>query len=238
MEHRQWLESAAAELGIPLQPHQLAQFARYYERLVEVNKTMNLTAITEEKDVYIKHFYDSLTLAPLLPAESIQSLIDVGTGAGFPGIPLKIAFPHIRLTMLDSLNKRVTFLRELAEDLGLEGVEAVHGRAEEAGRQPRFRESFDVATARAVARLNVLSEYCMPFVRVGGIFAAMKGADVLEEISEAQSAISRLGGGSIRDELLSLPEGKGDRHILLVQKNKPTPKKYPRRPGIPAKQPI
>jgi 16S rRNA (guanine527-N7)-methyltransferase len=238
MDISQLLREQAAPLGITLTDEQLDQFAMYYERLVEKNRVMNLTAITQRDDVYIKHFYDSLLLAAVVPIDQINSLIDVGTGAGFPGIPLKIAFPHLRVVLLDSLNKRVSFLAELVRELRLDKVETIHGRAEEWGRRTGYREAFDLATARAVAKLNVLAEYCLPFVRVGGSFVAMKGPDVTEEQREGKTALQRLGGGEIADHPFTLPKEKGTRHLLVIPKRANTPKAYPRKPGTPAKQPI
>lgn len=239
MDYRNWLGGQAREyLGLELNGEQLDQFGRYYQRLVEGNRRLNLTAITEEKDVYIKHFYDSLTLTVRLPVTQLESVIDVGTGAGFPGIPLKIAFPHLQVVLLDSLNKRISFLQQLTEELGLTGVECVHGRAEEVARRRQYRESFDLATARAVAWLNVLAEYCLPFVRVGGWFTAMKGPDISEEIEESNRAVEKLGGADVDPVSLSLPQGLGERHLLMIRKESPTPKTYPRKPGTPSRKPI
>lgn len=233
-----WLQKEAAGLNIHLSSEQLARFARYYEILAEKNKVMNLTAITEEKEVYIKHFYDSLTLARVVDLHTVKSLIDVGTGAGFPGIAVKIAFPHLHLVLLDSLKKRVTFLQEVVQELGLKQVECIHGRAEDLGKQQKYRQAFDLATARAVARLNVLAEYCLPFVRVGGSFVAMKGSDISEETEEARPALRILGKATLEITSFALPENRGRRHLLLMKKRKPTPGAYPRKAGIPAKQPL
>lgn len=237
-EYSHWLRQESQRIEIPLSSKQLEQFSYYYKRMVETNRQFNLTAITEEEEVYIKHFYDSLTLATKVPFTQIQSMIDVGTGAGFPGIPLKIAFPHLRLVLLDSLQKRISFLTELVEELGLPDVQLIHGRAEEVGHQSDLREAFDLATARAVAKLNVLAEYCMPFVSVYGYFVAMKGKDVQEEIAEAQPALQRLGRGKLSTHAHLLPKGHGERHLLLVRKGAKTPKNYPRRPGIPTRKPL
>jgi 16S rRNA (guanine527-N7)-methyltransferase len=235
---REWLATAAKELGIDLSDRQLDQFAIYYDLLIETNKKMNLTAITDPLEVYIKHFYDSLTVAKACSLNHVATLIDVGTGAGFPGIPLKIAFPHLRLVLVDSLQKRVRFLDEVAARCGLAEVTCIHGRAEELGQNPSYRESFDLVTARAVARLSVLAELCLPFARVGGMFIAMKGPSVEEELSEAQKALDLLGKAKVQNTSLALPENQGERNLLAIQKQKPTPKKYPRRPGIPQKEPI
>ncbi|OYD08191.1 16S rRNA (guanine(527)-N(7))-methyltransferase RsmG [Paludifilum halophilum] len=238
MDYRYELGEQMSKWGLHLSDEQWDRFALYFRRLTETNQKMNLTAITEEKEVYIKHFYDSLTLVSRLPMDEIDSVIDVGTGAGFPGLPLKIAYPRIRLVLLDSLKKRIVFLKELAQELELEDVETIHGRAEETARDPLFRERFDLATARAVAKLNVLSEYCFPFVRVGGRFVAMKGPDVETEVQGAKRAVQRLGGGGIHTVSFSLPEEMGNRNILILPKENPTPKAYPRKPGTPLRQPL
>lgn len=234
----EWLRQQVNPWGISLSDQQLKQFDQYYECLVEWNRVMNLTGITEEKEVYVKHFYDSLTLAKVIPFQSLESMIDVGTGAGFPGIPLKIAFPHLKVVLLDSLKKRVGFLEEVCKQVGLIDVECIHGRAEEFAHKKEFRQSFDLATARAVAKLNVLSEYCLPFVKVGGVFVAMKGTDVSGEIIEAKNALHKLGKASIDQVKLSLPEEMGERHLLVMKKSDNSPKQYPRKAGMPTKQPI
>ncbi|WP_124728585.1 16S rRNA (guanine(527)-N(7))-methyltransferase RsmG [Staphylospora marina] len=238
MNLNEWLREEARAYGVELDDRQLGQFSMYLDMLTETNKVMNLTAITEPREVYVKHFLDSLSPAKAVNFGEVGSLIDVGTGAGFPGIPLKIAFPSLKVVLLDSLNKRVGFLREVTEKLGLEGVECVHGRAEEAARNPAFRERFDVATARAVARMNVLTEYVLPFVRVNGTFCAMKGAEVQEEVREAKRAFSLLGKATVRVERLELPLSMGTRHLVVVRKNAPTPKAYPRKAGTPSRQPL
>ncbi|SFI70455.1 16S rRNA (guanine(527)-N(7))-methyltransferase RsmG [Thermoflavimicrobium dichotomicum] len=238
MKEGDWLREQVCSLGIHLTDEQLAQFEQYYHHLIETNRVMNLTAITEPHEVYVKHFYDSLTLVKSIPMKQVTALIDVGTGAGFPGIPLKIAFPHLRLVLLDSLKKRVAFLQEVVRKLQLEQVECIHGRAEEWGQKKDYRESFDLATARAVARLNVLAEYCLPFVKVNGWFVAMKGANIADEIQEAKGALKKLGQAEIKDIALTLPENMGERHLLIMEKKKQTPKNYPRRTGLPAKQPL
>ncbi|SMO93904.1 16S rRNA (guanine(527)-N(7))-methyltransferase RsmG [Melghirimyces algeriensis] len=239
MAYRSWLgEHVQQMLDLELTGEQLDQFSLYYRLLMEGNQKLNLTAITEEKEVYIKHFYDSLTLGAQLPLSEMESVIDVGTGAGFPGIPLKIAYPHLRVVLLDSLKKRVLFLQELVDHLHLKSVESLHGRAEEVARNRSYRESFDLATARAVAKLNILSEYCLPFVRVDRWFAAMKGPDVQEEIRGARGAVQKLGGKSIQSLSMSLPENMGERHLLLIQKDRPTPRSFPRKAGTPARKPL
>lgn len=234
-----WLvERAQHDFQLSLSTYQCAQFADYYRKLIEVNRMVNLTAIVEEEAVYLKHFYDSLTLCTVQNFHEIQSVIDVGTGAGFPGIPLKIAFPHLKVVLLDSLQKRVRFLDDVIHDLKLSSIEAVHGRAEEFAHYKTYREQFDVAVSRAVARLHVLSEYCLPFVSVGGQFIAMKGAEVNEEIREADYALHVLGKVAVNIHSLQLPVEKGVRHIVSLRKRDHTPKRYPRKAGLPTKQPL
>lgn len=226
------------EKGIALSPEQLGQFERYYELLIEWNQKMNLTGITDKNQVYEKHFYDSLTPSFYFGFSSIHSMIDVGSGAGFPGIPLKIAFPSIHLTILDSLKKRLNFLQEVINELRLEHISLVHGRAEETGQNPLYREKYDLVTARAVARLNVLSEYCLPFTRVGGHFLVMKGTKSEEEIIEGEKAIQVLGGHIEKVHNLFLPIEQSERTIIEIIKKKKTPKTYPRKAGTPVKTPI
>ncbi|UHA75985.1 16S rRNA (guanine(527)-N(7))-methyltransferase RsmG [Paenibacillus sp. 481] len=217
---------------------QWEQFDTYVRVLADWNERMNLTGITERGPVYEKHFYDSLTLGIYVPMDKVQKMADIGSGAGFPGIPLKIMFPHIQLTIVDSLNKRIQFLTHLVEQLGLSGVTCLHGRAEEVARKPEHRDQYDLVTARAVARLNVLNEFCLPFVAPGGMFAAMKGTNPTEEIAEAKKSLQVLQGRLVADHLLELPEEKSERHIIIVEKKGATPKAYPRKPGTPLKTPI
>lgn len=226
------------EHGITVTEAQCAQFETYYETLILWNERMNLTGITEREDVYWKHFYDSLTPAFFSNLQEHKRLLDVGSGAGFPGLPLKIVFPHIQLTILDALKKRLTFIDELCEHLQLSDVQTVHGRAEDLGQQKQYREKFDLVTARAVAKLNVLSEYCLPFTRVGGQFIALKTDRVQEEETEANAAILRLGGRQLTAHNLELPYQLGGRRIIFILKEKATPAKYPRRAGTPAKAPL
>lgn len=232
-------QTALAQAGLTLDATQMAQFDAYYKLLVETNAQMNLTAITEKKEVYLKHFYDSLTLALHVPALLTQeaTLIDVGAGAGFPSVPLKIALPHLQITMMDALNKRINFLQTVTNELGLAGVAFVHGRAEDLGHDAKFREQFDYATARAVARTSVLAEYTLPFVKVGGQFLAMKGANGQEELADGQKAIVTLGGEFAKETTFQLPNGD-ERVIQIINKTKQTPKKYPRQAGTPNKKPI
>ena len=232
------LNQILVENGISLTDQQHAQFARYFELLVEWNEKMNLTGITEVGEVYLKHFYDSLTLAFHVDLSKVSTIADIGAGAGFPSMPLKIAFPHLKLTIVESLNKRITFLKEVVSELGLEDVTFHHGRAEDMGRAPGLRDTFDLVTARAVARLNVLSELCMPFVRPGGVFAAMKGAKADEEVAEAHKACKVLKGRVRASFALTLPLEQSERSIILVDKVEATPKMYPRKAGTPNKQPI
>ncbi|MDR0846237.1 MAG: 16S rRNA (guanine(527)-N(7))-methyltransferase RsmG [Lactobacillales bacterium] len=217
-----------------LSERQQWQFERYFELLVEWNEKINLTAITEHEDVYLKHFYDSLTLS-FNYSLSDQSLCDVGAGAGFPSLPNKILHPDLKITIIDSLNKRLKFLRLLCDELGLENVELVHARAEDAGQNAALREKFDVVTARAVARMNVLSELCLPLVKVGGDFVALKGSAGVEELSEAKVAIKTLGGKIEKVIDFELPD---PREIIIVNKKEKTPKKYPRKAGTPNKEPL
>ncbi|MBD9095353.1 MAG: 16S rRNA (guanine(527)-N(7))-methyltransferase RsmG [Weissella confusa] len=232
--------AALREHNVELNAQQLAQYQQYYERLVAVNEHMNLTAITERDEVYMKHFYDSLTLAWAYPALQTEELhmIDVGAGAGFPSLPLKIAFPQLQITIIDALNKRINFLRDLVKELGLEGVTVEHARAEEFGNKTApAREQYDVATARALARLNVLGELTLPFVKVGGVLLAMKGSAADEELAEAKKAITTL-GAEIGDQIdVSLPNGD-PRSVIVIKKVKNTPKKYPRKPGDPVRKPL
>ncbi len=221
------LNSVLDELDIRLGDAAKNQLKRYYELLVEWNEKMNLTALTEPHDVALKHFADSLTLFKYTEIKEGASVIDVGTGAGFPGLVLKIARPDIRLTLLDSLNKRLSFLDTVCDELGLDGVVTVHSRAED-GSRTELRDSFDHAVARAVAPLNVLSEYCMPYVKVGGSFLAMKGKTAQEELAQAENAITRL-GGQVSDKFFFSLGDAGERGIIVINKVAPTPKEFPRK---------
>ncbi|WP_232698015.1 16S rRNA (guanine(527)-N(7))-methyltransferase RsmG [Brevibacillus daliensis] len=226
------------EKGVTLTQEQLEQFDLYYRLLVEWNEKMNLTGITEENEVYTKHFYDSLTLGFYFPLKDVSKMADVGGGAGFPSIPLKICYPHLEMTIVDSLQKRMHFLEHVGKELGLTGLYPTHGRAEEIGQNVAYREKFDIVTARAVARLNLLAEFCLPLARVGGTFAALKGPDVTLELNEAKKAIKTLGGKTNKLESFELPDDAGERNIILINKKEQSPKAYPRRPGIPAKKPL
>lgn len=225
--------------GLVLNDQQIDQFERYYQLLVEWNEKMNLTAITQREEVYLKHFYDCLMVLWNMPLEDYAlQLCDVGAGAGFPSIPLKIAHPELQVTIVDSLQKRLTFIEHLAEELGLEGVSCVHGRAEDVGQNPAYRGQFDIVTARAVASLNVLAEYCLPLVKIGGQFLALKAQKSDQELEEARAAISILGAKLIKVTEDQLPVESADRRYILIQKTKETPNKYPRKAGKPAKNPI
>jgi 16S rRNA (guanine527-N7)-methyltransferase len=226
------------EHSITLTTVQLDQFELYFKTLVEWNEKINLTAITEREQVYMKHFYDSLTLSFYFPMGQVSSLADIGSGAGFPSIPLKIVFPHLRVTIIDSLNKRILFLRELVSLLRLEDIECVHGRAEDISRMPAYRDRFDLVTARAVARLSALNEFCLPFTRKGGTFIAMKGAEIDEELAEASFSFSELKGRMVKVNRMQLPVEDSIRHFIQVEKTAATPVKYPRKAGLPLKNPL
>lgn len=232
------MREAAEAANMPLDERQLFQFTRYYEMLIEWNEKMNLTAITEPHEVAVKHMVDSLTaLETGLFAEG-ATVIDVGTGAGFPGLPLKIYRPDLKLTLMDSLQKRVGFLQAVVDELGLAGVECVHGRAEDAARNKVYREKFDLAVSRAVAALPVLAEYTLPFVKKGGYLVALKGAKYAEEAEAAGRALALLGGSAPKCLEVHLPGLEDKRAIVTVKKIKPTPKAYPRKAGTPGKKPL
>lgn len=226
------------EKEISLTEQQEKQFETYYTTLVEWNEKMNLTAITDQAEVYLKHFYDSITASFYFDFTKPFHLCDVGAGAGFPSIPLKIVYPHIQVTIVDSLNKRISFLNHLANELNLENVHFIHDRAETFGVNPNHREAYDVVTARAVARMSVLSELCLPLVKVGGYFIAMKAAHAKDELEMGQKAITTLGGKMENMFTFTLPIEESERNILVIKKEKQTPKKYPRKPGTPGKTPI
>ena len=222
--------------GMELSDKQIAQFNLYYELLTAKNKVMNLTAITEYNDVVKKHFIDSMMISRVLDMKKINSLCDVGTGAGFPGIPLKIVYPHLHLTLVDSVGKRVNFLSEVVEKLGLEDVEAIHSRTEDLAHNSKYREKYDLVTARAVASMNVLSEYCIPYAKIGGYFAAYKSGNIEEEIENAKNAVKTLGGKIEKTDVFELYDM--GRSIVLIKKVNSTPKIYPRKAGTPSKNPL
>lgn len=224
------LQNYIKDYKITLTENQYEQFQKYFELLAEWNEKMNLTAITDESGVALKHFADSLSLLNFVDIPQNSSLADVGTGAGFPGVVLKIARPDIKLTLIDSLNKRLVFLGEVCAQLGIE-AELIHSRAEDSARDEKLRESFDFAVSRAVARMNVLSEYCLPYVKEGGAFCAMKGAQANEEFKESLNAINTLGGKLENKYFFELPENGGERAIAVVRKVRNTPQKYPRQSG-------
>ncbi|AGZ25704.1 MULTISPECIES: 16S rRNA (guanine(527)-N(7))-methyltransferase RsmG [Staphylococcus] len=233
----EWLSEKLKEHNIELSNTQKEQFQTYYQLLVEWNEKMNLTSITDEHEVYLKHFYDSITPSFYYDFKGSLSICDVGAGAGFPSIPLKIIFPELKVTIVDSLNKRIQFLNHLADDLGLQDVSFVHDRAETFGKGD-YRESYDIVTARAVARLTVLSELCLPLVRKGGQFIALKSSKGEEELDEAQFAINVLGGNVKETFNFELPEEAGERQMIVIDKRRQTSKKYPRKPGTPNKSPL
>lgn len=237
MEYRiEKFEKALNELNISLSEKQYQQFIRYYEMLIEKNKVMNLTAITEFDEVIEKHFVDSLALIKAIDLSKEISVIDMGTGAGFPGIPLKIAFPNLKVTLADSLNKRVNFLNEVITELELENIVAIHGRAEDLAFEKTYREQFDLIVSRAVANLSTLSEYCLPFVKIGGSFISYKSGESDEEIEKAKNAIFLLGGK--KKEIIKFTIGENERALVCILKVNGTSKQYPRKAGTPSKKPL
>lgn len=223
-------------IGIELLDEQLEQFLTYYEMLIEKNKVMNLTAITDFDEVLEKHFEDSLSLIQAVDLEKSQTVMDLGTGAGFPGIPLKIAFPNLQITLADSLNKRILFLDDVIRELGLVGIDTVHGRAEDLAKNSDYREKFDLCVSRAVANLSTLSEYCLPFVKIGGKFISYKAGECDEEVAASKSSIFLL-GGKISD-IKKFELGESGRAFVIIDKVSGTPKKYPRKAGTPSKDPL
>ncbi len=232
------LQSKAEQLGIRLSEKQLEQFQCYYERLIEMNKVMNLTAITEYEEVVDKHFIDSILLGSVKELSGKKRVIDVGTGAGFPGIPLKIVYPELEITLLDSLNKRVKFLDEVIEELGLTGIQAVHSRAEDLAQDAAHRQQYDICVSRAVANLATLSEYCIPFVKQGGYFISYKSTQIEEELKQAKKAVQVLGGTLEQVETVQIPETTIERQFVMIRKTGTTPKKFPRKAGTASKTPI
>lgn len=239
MEKKEWmqeLEKKAKKMQIELSNQQLEQFYLYMNLLLEWNEKINLTAITDPKEIILKHFIDSITIAPYL--KNAQSILDIGTGAGFPGIPLAILENSKDFVLMDSLNKRIIFLQEVIQNIALTRVQAIHGRAEELGKEKEHREHYDLVTSRAVAKLNILLEYMLPFVKVGGRCICMKSQEIEEELEEAKQAIELLGGKLERVDEIILPESDVKRKIIVIQKVRQTPIKYPRKPGTPSKEPI
>lgn len=238
MELMKSLKKDALEFGIELSDYQLKQFYDYYELLIEWNEKINLTAITDFNEVLKKHFLDSISLVKAVPLDGSFTLIDIGTGAGFPGIPIKIAFPNIKVTLLDSLNKRVIFLEEVISKLGLTEIEAIHGRAEDFAKEGMLRESFDYSVSRAVANLSSLCEFCLPYVKVGGMFISYKSEKAKEEMQISKNAIDILGGNIFDCENFLLPGTDMERNFVIIKKVVPTPLKYPRKAGTPIKKPL
>ena len=236
MNKEQFYSAVKEKVGIELTELQKEQYSEYYDLVVEWNQKINLTAITEEEEFYTKHFFDSISLAFFKDYSNIESICDVGSGAGFPSIPLKILYPNLKVTIVDSLNKRIKFLNLVKDELGLSDCNFVHARAEEFGQNKDYRENFEIVTARAVARLNVLAELCLPLVKKGGYFLSLKAQKAEEETKEAINAIKLL-GGKLEQDLEFDIEGE-ERHILEIRKAKETPNKYPRKAGTPNKKPL
>ena len=232
-----YLVNTLSSWNFSLSDKQIQQLDLFYELLVEKNKVMNLTAITEFDDVLVKHFADSLSICTVLPSD-IKTVCDLGTGAGFPGIPMAIAYPEISFTLIDSLNKRIKFLQEVVDTLGLTNVNLVHARAEEAGRGKNYREHFDLVVSRAVANIATLSEYCLPLVKINGYFISFKSGDIKDEIEASGSAVKKLGGTMTEPVYFTIPETDISRSFLIINKEKNTPKAYPRKAGTPSKEPL
>ena len=227
---------ALKELNINLTDKQLSDLDTYYKMLIDYNSHTNLTRITEENEVYLKHFYDSLTIVKMISLDN-QTLLDVCTGAGFPGLVLKIVFPNLKVTLVDSLNKRINFLNEAIKEIGLKNIKTIHGRAEEIGQDIKYREKYDNAIARAVAPINILLEYLLPFVKIGGICICMKGQNI-EEIANIDRPLEILGGKIKEIKNITIPDTDYKRNIIIIEKIKQTPKRYPRKAGIPKKLPL
>ncbi len=232
-----YLQKEAEKVNIHLNEDQLQQFSTFYQDLVEKNKVMNLTAITEPMDVTVKHFLDSLSLVRTFSLDVDMRVLDLGTGGGFPGLPLKIAYPKVEFVLADSLNKRIKFLSEEIERLSLQKIQAVHGRAEDLARQAQHRQQYDVVVSRAVANLSTLCEYCLPFVKEGGVFISYKSGDIEDELNMAKHAIRILGGKCQHVESFTLQENY-ERTLIVIKKDGNTPKMYPRKAGTPSKQPL
>lgn len=234
----QIFESKLNALGISLTSRQQEQFVQFYELLVEWNKVMNLTGITEYEEVNEKHFIDSLSLVQAIDIDKVRTVIDIGTGAGFPGIPLKIAFPHLKIVLLDSLNKRINFLNTVIDELELTEIVTIHGRAEDYAKRAEYREQFDLCVSRAVANLSTLSEYCLPYVKTGGMFIPYKSGEIDDEVQQAKKAIHILGGKLDEVIKFQLPNTEINRSFVKINKVQNTAKKYPRKAGMPSKEPL
>ena len=233
-----FLKEYIQKIGIELSQDKIYKLIKYYELLVEKNKVMNLTAITEYKDVVIKHFADSLSIIKAVNMSEVTNIIDIGTGAGFPGMVLKIVFPDVKITLLDSLNKRVNFLNEVITELHLKDINAIHGRAEDYAHNDIYREKYDLCVSRAVANLSTLSEYCIPYVKVGGKFVSYKAGECEEEINNAKKAVNMLGGKIEETVDFILPETDISRTFVVIDKLRNTSVKYPRKSGLPSKEPL
>lgn len=232
------LEKGCEELSVSLDEGKKEQFIKFYEYLIEKNKVMNLTGITDFDEVLIKHFLDSLSCIKVIDMKNVKTMIDIGTGAGFPGIPLKIAFPKVKVCLLDSLRKRVGFLEETFQLLKLSDITAIHGRAEEYAKNKAYREKYDLCVSRAVSNLATLSEYCLPYVKKGGCFVSYKSGKVKEEAAEAAKAIEILGGKIQEIVYFTLPDSEIERSLVVIEKVKNTPGRYPRKAGTPLKEPL
>lgn len=235
---KQRIQEAFKKIDIDLSDEQAFQLYTYYEMLVEWNKVMNLTGITEFEEVLLKHFIDSAAISRITDMSKVNTVMDVGTGAGFPGMPLKIVFPHLKITLLDSLNKRIQFLNAVIEKLQLEEIETIHGRAEDFGRDAKYREQYDLCVSRAVANLSSLSEYCVPFIKVGGRFISYKAGEVEEEVTAAEKAIRTLHCEPAKIEKTELPDSDLTRSFVIIKKKGHLDKKYPRKAGMPTKNPL
>lgn len=238
INHLDIFYSGLEKLNITMTEQQIQQFVKYYDILIETNKVMNLTAITEPKEVIEKHFIDSLSIVKAIDMNRDIKVIDIGTGAGFPGIPLKICYPQLEITLLDSLNKRIKFLDNVTALLGLSHIETVHGRSEEYGRNKKYREAYDLCVSRAVANLSTLSEYCIPFVKVGGKFISYKSGNSMDEVEAAKSPVDKLGGNVDKVVDFCIDNTDISRSLVVIDKVRNTPGRYPRKAGTPSKEPL